>query len=699
MSKRIIQSALSLSVIALMAGAANAAELQESSSENKTESVKLETLVVTASGAGVDIRDAPASISVVTSDDLDRMPVTSLANILGELPGASGGYSDVGAGSKVSFRGMPSAYTLVLIDGKRIGNSSLLGHRPDKLSQDLNRISPDMIERIEVVRGSMSTLYGSEAMGGVINIITKKIPDRLGGSIRVDYKQPDGSDHGDTQHYSLNLSGPLSDALGFRLGGSLQKRAADEFTNGTGDHDNKNLSAHLDWKLNDIHSLYIDGTYGEEKNKPYDLLEETLLGEHFGADELVYYSAGLGYKGEYDSGLVTSADLYYNESHNKTPVAANPREGVEGADDTGKSTESVLDLKANKAVTLFGFEQDLTIGAQGKYETVYNNSNIGTIIEDVEGNAQDPEKKPNNYAWSIFAEDQIHLRDDFIVTLGGRVDKSEEYDAHFSPRIYGVYHPADAWTIKGGVSRSFRAPNLRESSGSSGTSSMGMGCTSLEALGYISGGCTMLGNPDLEPETSTSYEVGFGYAEDGYGVDMTYFLSDYKDMITNNFFGKIGEKWYTRSTNVDKARTSGLELSYKFPLTDYLRVTGNATYMIESENKETGKTLLQTPEFTTNLSLFWDVTDKLNLFAKVRYFGKQAFNDADLLAGQGNAAQELYFTDAYTTGAFGIDYTYNKSLSLRAGIENIGGDKVNKDKVDYGNPSPATYYAGFTTKF
>uniref|UniRef100_UPI00144426A5 TonB-dependent receptor plug domain-containing protein n=1 Tax=Acinetobacter indicus TaxID=756892 RepID=UPI00144426A5 len=183
------------------------------------------TIVVTASGTEVNVKDAPASISVVASGDTQRQPFNSIAEVLSDLPGVTGGYSNVGAGSKITFRGMPDKYTLILVDGKRIGNQSLLGHRPDKVDQDLNWITPEMIERIEVVRGSMSTLYGSEAVGGVINIITKKVPNELSGSVSVNYSKPDTSQRGDTKTYGASLAGPLTESLGFRLGANRTDRA------------------------------------------------------------------------------------------------------------------------------------------------------------------------------------------------------------------------------------------------------------------------------------------------------------------------------------------------------------------------------------------------------------------------------------------------------------------------------------------
>ncbi len=147
----------------------------------------LDTVVVTASGNQQWIKDAPASISVISREDIERQPVPDLATLLSRVPGVTGGLSAVGEQSKIKLRGMPSNYTLVLVDGKRMGSSAATNYRPDLGRQDLNWISPDQIERIEVVRGPMSSLYGSDAMGGVINIITKRIGDDWNGSATHSY--------------------------------------------------------------------------------------------------------------------------------------------------------------------------------------------------------------------------------------------------------------------------------------------------------------------------------------------------------------------------------------------------------------------------------------------------------------------------------------------------------------------------------
>lgn len=659
---------------------------------------KLETIVVTASGGSVDVRDAPASISVITSEDIARVPVGSVAELLSDLPGVTGGYSNVGAGSKISFRGMPDKYTLILVNGKRVGNQSLLGHRTDKVEQDLNWISPEMIERIEVVRGSMSTLYGSEAVGGVINIITKDVPAALSGSLTGNYRKPDTSTRGETALISTTLAGPITESIGFRLGASFSDRDPSTDANGgTSGSKDENASLHLDWAINNNHSVTLDGSWGNDKSTT----STEASGESFGYD-MERIGFGLGYQG-YFGDAVLNADAYHNSiENNDSTFESGSSANAIAANTKSKAEETVLDLKLNKPLTLLGFNQDLTLGAQYKEEKVSNAQNIGNINSPAFG---DGVLEPENYTWSLFAEDQIYLKENLIFTAGARLDNDEEFGSNLSPRAYIVWHPEEQWTVKGGVSNSFRAPNLKERSGSSGTSSMGMGCTSLIPFGWQSGEmCYMVGNPDLDPETSTNYEFGLGYEQDGYKLDAVFFLSDIKDLITNNVWtydpakpglGPDG-RWYTIATNVEEARTSGIELSTELPLTANVKFTGNVTYILESENKSTGAPLNQVPEQTINASVLWDVTDKLSVNAKAQYLGKQRYN-----AYLENSTSNLYFVDAFTTADIGFNYKVNSNIILRGGVENVAGAKptVNDRSDDYGTPNPTVYYAGFTTRF
>ncbi len=643
-------------------------------------SVALEELVVSASGTDVDVSDAPASISVVTSEDIERMPTSSLADILSDLPGVTGGYSNAGAGSKITFRGMPSEYTLILVDGKRVGSSTLTGYRADLVGQDLDWISPSMIERIEVIRGPMSTLYGSEAMGGVINIITKKVPNQWEGSVTANYSKPDSGAYGDTKQLSSSFAGPISDNVGIKLGLSKTDRDADTAERGSASFENKSLNSSINWAVTPNHALNFDFDYGIQKSESAPDAEY----EGFRVGELEHFGYGVGYEGTV--GLVkNTVSVYHNQYKNNDESVPNGRGGYTTGD--SESNETVLDAKTNIPAS-FGVDQDLTLGLQYKHEDIYNRSIIGNLSEDKDGNAIDPELNPEGWSGALFAEDQLYLKDDLTLTLGARLDKTDGFDAHLSPRAYLVYHPSYEWTVKGGVSQGFRAPTLKERSPGSGTTSRGNGCTSLEALGYTGGGCTMLGNPDLEPEVSTNYEIGFAFQKAGYKLDATYFYNDIDDLIQNSFYGNIDGKWYTIQKNVGAAKTSGIETSFTAPVVQSVSVRGNVTYMIESELKDTGEPLLLTPEVTSNLGLYWDATEKLNTFAKVQYLGKQAYNDEDTVR----------YAKAYTTLDVGASYQVNNSISVRAGIENLGNTVIETDD-DAGDGSPRVYYMGLTSNF
>ncbi|NLB30951.1 MAG: TonB-dependent receptor, partial [Alcaligenaceae bacterium] len=303
-----------------------------------------------------------------------------------------------------------------------------------------------------------------------------------------------------------------------------------------------------------------------------------------------------------------------------------------------------------------------------------------------------PETNPDGWAWSVFVEDQIFLRDNLTLTLGIRGDKSDGYDFHVSPRAYMVYHPTDSWTVRGGVSTGYRAPNLKERSLSSGTSSMGMGCNSLIPLGYPGGGCIMVGNPDLEPEKSLNFEFGVGYEHpQGYAAGLTWFKSTIDDMMQNGLLGVYGGQWYTQQYNIEKGETEGLEATFTLPIIDSLTLSGNATYMIESRNKTTNERLTMTPEWTANATLSWQATEKFSTFVSLQHIGKQLYEAP-------NANSTNNYIHGNTTFDWGMNFDVNKNVSLRAGIKNFSNNIARTDD-DYGEGNGRVYYGSLTARF
>lgn len=187
-----------------------------------------DVVVVTAAGFEQKITDAPASISVVTSEELAQRPYMTLIDAVRDLEGVDVGETSDKTGQRtISIRGMGADYTLVLIDGKRQNNHGDI--YPNNFGgNQFNHIPPlDTIDRIEVIRGPASTLYGADALGGVINIITKKVQDTWTGSATVGRTLQEDDSFGDDITFDVAVSGPLvKDQLGLRLRGAVYERLA-----------------------------------------------------------------------------------------------------------------------------------------------------------------------------------------------------------------------------------------------------------------------------------------------------------------------------------------------------------------------------------------------------------------------------------------------------------------------------------------
>ncbi len=637
----------------------------------------LTTVVVTASGTAIDIKDAPASISVITREEIERQPVIDLNTLLRRIPGVTGGTSPVGEESKIKLRGLPDKYTLILVDGKRMGSSADTAYRPDLGRQDLNWISPEMIERIEVVRGPMSSLYGSDAMGGVINIITRKVQGKWNGSATANTTQPQDSGRGAAHQLGLNLAGPLSDSIGMRLGVSQSKQNADEKilrnAGGIGGERNQSITGQLNWALNRQHSLSLDASYGRQEASDSPALDadgEPLF-YAWGASKLIRKSASLGYEGKLDFGKAR-INLYHNDYDNQvTGVVA-------------KSKDSTLDATLETRLG-WGVEQLLMIGGQWKHQELTNTDTIGTIPLDYLGNPVTGASLSGTTS-ALFAEDQLFLREDLTATAGLRLDHHGKFGNHYSPRLYLVYHPLPAWTIKGGVSQGFRAPSLKENSPSAATNSGGRGCTSLRPLGYVRGTCYMAGNADLEPETSTAGEIGVAYDQHGWEFGLTYFHTDFKNKIDYAPLGKFQGIWWTRMTNIQKARTSGLEGTASLALTKNLNWRNNLTYMREAKNLTTGANLLSTPKLSWYSALGWQVNDQLFGEVSAQYTGKEL--DAGSLANR-----------AYTIVDALLSYKATRHWTVRGGVENLFRKGPMADgQVDYYVPG-RRMFVGLTSRF
>jgi len=268
-----LASALGLALATCLPAAANPAPAGAPST--------LDTVVVTAAGFEQKITDAPASISVITREELARRPYMTLLDTVRDLEGVDIGETrDKTGQGTISMRGMGSDYTLVLVNGRRQNNHGDI--YPNNFGgNQFNHIPPlDAIERIEVIRGPASTLYGADAMGGVINIITKRNLDSWNGSLSLGRTFQADDQFGDDSTVDFFLTGPLvPGSLNLSARGSWYERDASNpvyapvtdpagqthtrplgFGSGgkTVDNTNKSAGISLEWMPSENQSLVLD---------------------------------------------------------------------------------------------------------------------------------------------------------------------------------------------------------------------------------------------------------------------------------------------------------------------------------------------------------------------------------------------------------------------------------------------------------
>ena len=656
----------------------------------------LSTVVVTASGTAVDIKEAPASISVITREDIERKPVTSIGELLSTIPGVTGGLSGTGAQSKIKLRGLPEKYTLILVDGKRQGNSAGINYRDDLGSQDLDWISPEMIERIEVVRGPMSSLYGSDAMGGVINIITRKEGKQWMGSVSADYTLQQESDFGDVKNGRFYLSGPIAtDLLGLSLRGSKQRRDAADIRvpNAAGAQvpasmganpvraDVENFGARLAFTPNRFHTVILDADAGRQTydNSRGQLGTQSVQGGYGPEQKYKRDQWTLSHTGRFGFGTLDSSYMVNKtETLGRTIPPGTPG-AVAGSARTLEVESQVFDTKL---VLPLG-KHMATIGAQWWKADM------------TDGVAP---KKFEFTQRALFLEDEWQVLDSVALTVGARYDDHSIFGGQTSPRAYAVWNANPGWTIKGGVSKGYKTPRVEQ---------LSPGINGFGGQGTI----PLVGSPNLKPETSTTTEIG-AYFDNlaGWTASGTLFNNAFKDKITSgtgllncdyrpspNRPGCVSfGNWpnvdaFGQSINVDEAVTRGVELNTRFPLGKTLSASANYTYT-ESEQKSgsnAGQPLSDTPKHAVNARLAWDISPQWNGWLRGEYRSDR-FRDPGTSAATRAAKAALGDYKGYAMLHVGSSYQLNKRVTLNAAVYNL----LNKDFIDY-QPyrAPALTYA------
>jgi len=720
-------------------------EAEDAKVESAENAVQLQDVYVLGT-AEQELKQAPG-VSIITAEDIKkRPPVNDLSDIIRKMPGvnltgnsATGQY---GNNRQIDLRGMGPENTLILIDGKPVGsrNSVRMGRSGERNTRgDTNWVPVDAVERIEVLRGPAAARYGSGAAGGVVNIITKAPSDQHTGSVTAYTNIPEDSAEGDTRRLGFSLAGPLVDTLSYRLYGNVNKTDADDLSlnqdfaaapdatppAGREGVRNKDLNGLLRWDLDPQQVLEFEGGFSRQGNiyagdravsgTGSDLLTELAEG---GKETNIMYrqSASVTHRGDWDFGTSQLVAAYENTRNRRL------NEGLAGGGEGSINTDADMSTSELDSYRLagelnipleLGFNQVVTLGAEYTRDelddpfSMTQGTGSGGAVPGADTGVRDSQSDADNYA--LFIEDNIEIDPRWILTPGVRFDRHSEFGNNWSPSLNSSYTVTDTITVKGGVARAFKAPNLYQSNPNYLYYTMGNGCpVDFPSLGA---GCYVQGNDNLDAEISVNKELGITYDNDGWNAGITYFHNDYKNKITAGMepVGVTGAdgrifKW----ENAPKAVVAGWEGNLNVPLLgtagEILSWNNNFTYMIENHNKETNEPLSVIPKYTINSMLDWAVTQSLDLSFSMTHYGEQEPRN---LTSRGAAASgdELKTRGGYTLYGVTANYELDETWSFTTGVSNLFDKRLYRENnsggagaATYNEPGRA-YFASVTASF
>ncbi|HVW12691.1 MAG TPA: TonB-dependent receptor [Mucilaginibacter sp.] len=570
-------------------GLAQLALLSAAAAQAQDTTRALSNVVVTATRSPKKLSDIGRVVTVLTADQINRSQGKTLPELLNSIPGVtfSGAENAPGIATSVYLRGASSGNTLILIDGFPANNASAIDN-----SYDLNAFPIDQIDHIEILKGSGSTLYGSDAVAGVINIITKhakgnglKATAQLSGGSYNTFNESVGL-NGNVNNTGIALNLSNSDSKGFP--GAIDTLGHGKFKN-DGFHQ-QSLSLNLTQKVTDNFSLTgnLQTTYNKG-NLPYDgYIDDQNFTYHN-----TFLFGGLGAKLKLKKGslnLNVSRNVVWYNFNNLPP----DNDSVHSVTrNVGRITdvEAIFNYSINKYL-------DITSGADYKY----NNTSQYSLFEEAfyHPNPDYTEISPDTahnsiasaYTSLFFKYDIFHLE------LGGRFNHHSKYGNNFTYTINPSLFIADQLKVFGTMATAFKAPSIYQLS-------------------------SQYGNADLKPETTTSYEAGFDWEIIPGKLDFNtaFFKRDTKDAIY--FYTEPVAPYQSFYKNGAFEHDKGFESELTFKA-GVLSGLAYATYVTGSQIDASGATingLIRRPKNTYGLNVVYQVLQNLSLALNYKYTG------------------------------------------------------------------------------
>ena len=643
MNKKFLLFALALTILSI-----NVHSQEKLEKEKVSASSLQHEIIVTATRLETPAKEIASSVTVITKEELEQTKKMTVLEALQEVLGvAIIQNGPAGGAASVFLRGANSEHTLILMDGVEL-NDPISPSR----SFDLAHLTLENIERIEILRGPQSTLYGSDALGGVVNIISKKGQGKpklslssVGGSYSTLISNAGISGSTEKIHYSLAASY-------FRSAGLSAASTNYEGNQEKDGYRNLSLSGRFGFRLKD--NLEVDlilrtlktktdidnfgGAYGDDPNNV----------QEYNALFLKTQIRNLMLNNRWEQKLGLSL-VDYDRRHE------NPTDEAHLFDSEKGSFKSKL-FKIDWQNNFFLHETNtLTFGIdyqEEQGESEYHSDGIWGPFSSIF-----PLKRA--HITGFFLQDQIRLADRFFATLGVRLDEHSQFGSAVTYRLAPAYFIEGTLTkFRATLGTAFKSPSLYQ----------------LYAPGTFLG---PIGDKDLKPEKSTGWDIGVEQQILGGKVMLgaTYFYNDYKNLINFDFLQGY--------TNIGKAESKGAELLIQARPFD--NILFNATYTtFEAKDKDTDTYLLRRPKDKLSVKLNYSFLKKGNINLSLIHIGER--DDLDFSTWPSTRVT----LPSYTLVNAALSYDLIKNVQIFCRLDNIFNKEYEMIK-GYGTPGFSAY--------
>lgn len=702
---------LATMVLWIMTGISQA---QEEKQEKKA--VKIGEVVVSATRGEKDISDVPASVDVVTKEEIEKREIMTVDQSLNTLPGVfdrrGKGLMDTQA--SITLRGIPNQNrTLILRDGIPLNNA---------YTGDVQwgGLAPEDIERIEVVKGPFSSLYGGNAMGGVVNIITKMPEKRefiLKGGYGSSWNRGQAAD--DLQKYYLSYGDKIKDKLSLFL--SYGWKGTNGYPTDLNVQSSRPPAGITGWSPttdNQGNPRYLIGDKGDNRwwddnlnvKAQYSFSRETKLNLSFLRTRYKYvyedphtflkdaagnpiFSYGTVQESSFLAGLGYGAQNIYNASFQTevsvvkakvslglarqdspwyiTPDTSATRGGGPGTLSETPSENYYADLQFDIPIWE---RQILTFGGSFRYDWADTQEHRVSYWNDEKSTTSLTfQSRGRNRTYAFFIQDEIRIIENLTAYLGFREDWWETYDGYsnsvgaagfpktfdsrnassFNPKVALVYKPFEQTTLRTSAGKAFRAPTVYE----------------LYRTWVSSSGVTYAGNPDLKPETTVSWDIGCEQGLwKGAKIKGAYFENYLSDLIYRNSITPT----FLQNSNVGEATVKGVEVEAEQRFDHWLRVFGSFTWNDAKVTKNdprpqiVGQRLTFMPQWLYSLGV--DFTKgPFSAYLVGRYASKVYSNDQNL-----DTVEKVYGSyDPYFIADATVSYKITNWAKISLSVNNI----------------------------